>query len=89
MQVKTSKRFLKDVEDLSTSIQETIYELVEFAELAEGIYDLPNLKKMKGYKNAYRIRLGTYRIGILQFDTNTIYFERCLHRKDIYKYFPK
>lgn len=57
MQVKTSKRFLKDVEDLSASIQEIIYELVEFAELAEGIYDLPNLKKMKGYKNAYRIRL--------------------------------
>ncbi|MEG3988445.1 type II toxin-antitoxin system RelE/ParE family toxin [Microcoleus sp. S28C3] len=46
-----------------------------------------NLKKLKGEDNAYRFRVGDYRIGFY-FDGETVTFARVLHRKDIYRYFP-
>jgi mRNA-degrading endonuclease RelE of RelBE toxin-antitoxin system len=42
---------------------------------------------MTGYKNAYRIRLGNYRIGFLMIADELI-LNRVLYRKDIYDYFP-
>ncbi|MEE3716778.1 hypothetical protein V2H45_08470 [Tumidithrix elongata RA019] len=30
----------------------------------EGLADLKNLKKLQGYENAYRIKVGDYRIGV-------------------------
>lgn len=42
---------------------------------------------MKGAPYHFRIRIGEYRIGVV-ITGNTIVFERFLHRKDIYKYFP-
>jgi len=49
--------------------------------------EIPNLKKMKGHTNAYRIRFGDYRIGFL-FENNTIILSRVMNRKEIYRYFP-
>ncbi len=43
---------------------------------------------MKGAKNAYRIRFGSYRIGIY-LEGDHIILSRVLDRKDIYQYFPK
>ncbi|MBX6423476.1 type II toxin-antitoxin system RelE/ParE family toxin [Thermosulfurimonas sp. F29] len=45
------------------------------------------MKKLKGYKDFYRIRIGDYRIG-LQIKENKIIFVRFLHRKEIYRCFP-
>ncbi len=42
---------------------------------------------MKGSEDYYRIRLGDYRLG-LRIEEGTVSFIRCLHRKDVYKYFP-
>ncbi len=53
----------------------------------EKITEIKNLKKIKGDDNAYRIRIGDYRIGFfLEFDK--IIFSRVLHRKEIYRNFP-
>ncbi len=49
--------------------------------------EIPHLKKMKGYKNAYRIRFGDYRIGFL-FENNSIVLSRVMNRNEIYRYFP-
>ena len=81
--------FVKDIKALkSTPIYKSIKELV-FEEVPNlsRIEDIRNLKKLKGYENAYRIRAGDYRIG-LTFDGETIIFSRVLHRRDIYRYFP-
>ena len=48
---------------------------------------IPNLGKLKGYRNYYKIRFGDYRVG-LRYEDDTLIFERVLHRKDIYKYYP-
>jgi len=42
---------------------------------------------MKDYPCYYKIRFGVYRIGIKVVNDKVI-FERALHRKDIYSYFP-
>ena len=51
------------------------------------IDEVKNLKKLKGSKPFYRVRVGNYRIGF-RLDHNTLVFMRVLHRKDIYRYFP-
>lgn len=88
MQVEATKRFYKDVENLELETQVLVLELIQLAKTATSIKDLPNLKKMKGFKNAYRIRLGDYRVGFLTITKDSILFKRCLLRKDIYRYFP-
>ena len=45
------------------------------------------IERMKGYKSCYKVRFGSYRIG-LSLEGDTIVFERALHRKDIYRFFP-
>jgi mRNA interferase RelE/StbE len=47
-----------------------------------------NLKKLRAASGSYyRIRIGEYRIGLI-FSGGIVTFVRCLHRKEIYRYFP-
>ena len=54
---------------------------------SDSIADIPNIKKLSGFKYHYRVRIGDYRIGIMIINDEVL-FERFLHRKDIYKRFP-
>jgi mRNA interferase RelE/StbE len=47
--------------------------LIEHAEQAGGVYDIPHNKKMEGFKTLYRIRIGDYRIG-LELKKDTLWF---------------
>ena len=42
---------------------------------------------MEGAENAYRIRVGRFRIGFF-LEGDAIEFVRCLPRKDAYRHFP-
>ena len=88
MEIKFQKRFLKDLASVTSKSRLTIENLV-FNELntAEQITESEKLFKLKGFKSYYRIRIGEYRIGI-KIENDIISFERVLHRKEIYKYFP-
>ncbi len=89
MKIEYLPSFVKDLKALkSTPVFESIKALV-FEEIpnTSSFDDLANLKKLKGYENAYRIRLGDYRIGFV-FDGETVIFYRVLHRKEFYRYFP-
>ncbi|MCL1469102.1 type II toxin-antitoxin system RelE family toxin [Argonema antarcticum] len=89
MNIEYLPSFVKDLKALkSTPVFESIKALV-FEEIPHtSSFDaLTNLKKLKGYENAYRIRLGDYRIGFV-FDGETFIFYRVLHRKEFYRYFP-
>lgn len=87
--VEYTKRFLKDLAALPTSIQERVEPII-FEELeSENPFELGYLKKMKGYSDKYKIRLGDYRIGItVNKETQLLICERIAHRKDIYRTFP-
>ena len=61
--------------------------ILEF-EKSKSLTDLPNIKKLTGFKNYYRLRIGEYRLGFEKIDDNTLRFIMIAHRKDIYKLFP-
>ncbi|MEG3844080.1 type II toxin-antitoxin system RelE/ParE family toxin [Microcoleus sp. herbarium14] len=89
MKVEYLPSFLKDLKALkSTPVFQQIKEFA-FAEIpnVNDLQTIVNLKKLKGDDNAYRFRVGDYRIGFY-FDGETVTFARVLHRKDIYRYFP-
>ena len=89
MEVKIDKSFKKDVNRIKDkAILNIIASSIIKIQKAESIDQIKNFKKLKGTTNLYRIRIRDYRLGIIVSKTS-IEFIRCLHRKDIYKYFPK
>ena len=88
LQIRINKTFLKELARLPAAQRRKIEHFV-FVETKnfEKPEDVPNLRKLKGYKDYYRLRFGDYRAGI-KIQNNTLFFERILHRKDIYKFYP-
>ncbi len=88
MKVEFLKKFSKDLDDIKIkSVKQSVLRLIEFMEIVDTLDKIPNTKKLKGHRNAYRTRIGDYRIGFF-FESLTISLARILHRKDIYKIFP-
>jgi mRNA-degrading endonuclease RelE of RelBE toxin-antitoxin system len=88
MKVEFLKKFSKDLDDINTrSVKQALIRLIELMENIDSINKIPNTKKLKGHKTAYRTRLGDYRLGFF-FENSTISLARFVHRKDIYKIFP-
>ncbi|CAN1574870.1 RelE Cytotoxic translational repressor of toxin-antitoxin stability system [Flavobacteriaceae bacterium] len=88
MRVIFGKLFSKDllkIKDLTLK-NDVIQAIVEL-ENSESIQNLSNIKKMKGHSEAYRMRIGKYRLGFY-FDGETIELTRFAKREDIYKLFP-
>jgi mRNA interferase RelE/StbE len=89
MEIKIDKSFQKDTRRIKDkSILQRIANTIANIQRAKNLEDIKNLKKIRGTHSMYRIRIGDYRLGIIITDT-AVEFVRCLHRKDIYKYFPK
>ena len=65
-------------------------EPIVFTELeSENPFELGYLKKMKGYKDKYKIRVGDYRVGLTVDKKNqTMICQRVAHRREIYQIFP-
>jgi mRNA interferase RelE/StbE len=64
-----------------------IQKVIEHVEAARTFQEIPNLKRLEARGKYFRIRLGDYRIGLV-FEQGTVTFVRCLHRREIYRYFP-
>jgi mRNA-degrading endonuclease RelE of RelBE toxin-antitoxin system len=56
-------------------------------ETTSSLSSIPNIKKLKGDKTAYRLRIGNYRLGFF-FADGVIMLAAFETRKDIYKRFP-
>jgi len=89
MIVKIDKIFEKDTDKIKDrKILNKIADIIESLKATDNITSIKNIKKLKGSNKFYRIRLGDYRIGLI-IEDEVIKFIRCLHRKDIYRFFPK
>ena len=89
METKIDKTFQKDTGRIKNkSVLQRIANIIANVQRAKTLGEIKSLKKIRGTQSMYRIRIGDYRLGIIVTD-NTVEFIRCLHRKDIYKYFPK
>lgn len=88
MQVEFLSKFSKDLDRISQkSTRSNIVKLISLVEAARSLQDIPNLKKLTGFKSAYRVRIGDYRVGFF-YEEQRVLFARVVHRKDIYKVFP-
>lgn len=89
MKTAFRKSFERDLKSLKKDRQMLgrIRKKIEEVEEASGLEDLSSVKKLGGGDNYYRIRVGDYRIG-LALEDETVVFVRCLHRREIYRYFP-
>ena len=88
MNVEFLKRFSKDLDDIKNkSVKQALIRLIELMETVDALDKIPNTKKLKGHKSAYRTRIADYRVGFF-FENSTILLARFLHRKDIYNIFP-
>jgi len=88
MQIELTRKFQKQVENCKDEhIRSKILAIIKAVIASENLNEFPNLKKLTGFKNSYRIRLGNYRIGIM-IEDKTVIFAAFDHRSDIYKYFP-
>ncbi len=88
MHVVFLEKFSKDLDKIKDkktrrAVKNAIFKL----ETAESVNLITGLKRLKGEKDAYRLRIGDYRIG-MYIQSNTVELARIAHRKDIYDIFP-
>jgi len=90
MEVILSKRFFKELRKCPKNIQLQTKSLVEIAEKVTVLEEIPDIKKMTGYRDYYRIRVGGYRIGVKCESgiINVLYILTVQPRGDVYKTFP-
>ena len=88
MKIEFRSSFLKDIKRIEDSdLKKRVRDIIEKTEQAQNLYEIENIKKLRGGERYYRIRLGDYRIGLVLED-DTVVFVRFLHRRDIYRYSP-
>lgn len=87
MQVRYHKAFQKDLLKADPSIRKRIHIVIAHFEAATELHELQQVKKLKGHKDAYRIRVGHFRLGFFLVG-NEVHLARLLDRKEVYRFFP-
>ena len=88
MTVEYLKQFSKDLLKIKDeSLKNNLFDTIVALKNAETLNVISNFKKLKGHQDAYRIRIGKYRLGFY-FDGEVVEFARLDKREDIYKLFP-
>ena len=89
MKVAYRKVFVKDLFRLKgTETYDRVKELAfETLPSCDSLSDVPGTKPLRKARNAFRIRVGEYRVGLKK-EGDDIEVMRVLHRKDFYRFFP-
>ncbi len=89
MKVEFDKSFLKSLNKIKdVKILHRIEKVIVECESAPQISEINNVKKLQGYSDYFRIKLGSYRIGFQMISKLEIRFIIVVHRKNIYRKFP-
>ncbi|HEX7585616.1 MAG TPA: type II toxin-antitoxin system RelE/ParE family toxin [Prolixibacteraceae bacterium] len=73
---------------VDNQLKADIANAIRNVESAKSLRQINQLKKLKGYRQFYRIQIGSYRIGLM-IEAETVYFVDIDHRRNIYRIFPK
>lgn len=87
MNVIAVPSFHRDLKKMPKKVQLMAKEAHQYMINADNLRSLTNVKKMTGYKNHYRYRIGNYRIGFC-IENNSIVLLRLMNRDSIYLVFP-
>ena len=85
MQVSFATNFNRDIENLhDRSMVDRVEKIIQKIESAETRRDMPRSKKLRNVDNAYRIRVGRFRLGFIMQDQNVTLVE-FRPRKEMYR----
>ena len=87
MNVEYSKDFEKTVKKLSGKMLDSIRRVITEVKNAENIKDITDCKKLVGYRNVYRIRIGDYRAFFtfhIEIVNDTVIFRYLVSRGEAY-----
>lgn len=88
MKVEYLRKFSRDLDKIrDQNIKVRLISLIQQFEESQDLSELNGVSKLKGFQEAYRIRIGDYRLGFF-YDGETVELARFLHRKEIYRLFP-
>lgn len=88
MKVEFRDSFTKDLKSVKEKgLLKRAREAIEAIEKADSLDEIHSLKKLKGGRSYFRLRIVDYRMGLVLED-DVVIFVRFLNRKDVYKYFP-
>jgi mRNA-degrading endonuclease RelE of RelBE toxin-antitoxin system len=87
MEVQFLRSFEKDLNKADSTVRRKILSLVARMEAIRSVSELPQVKKLKGHEDAFRLRVGQFRLGFFV-QGNVVQLARLLDRRDIYRYFP-
>lgn len=88
MKVEYSKVFLKDIRKITDeNLKNDIMKVIVDFKSAQSLSEMSNIKKMRGHSEAYRMRIGKFRLGFY-YNGETVELERFVKRETIYKLFP-
>ena len=88
MKVVFLEKFIKDLDKITDrKARQSIKKAILKVENAPSMKKITGLKRLKGVKGAYRLRIGDYRIGFY-YENKIIEMARVAHRKEIYDLFP-
>lgn len=87
MNVEYSKDFEKSVKKLSGKMLDSIRRVIAEVKNAESIKEITDCKKLVGYRNVYRIRIGDYRAFFtfhVEIVNDTVFFRHLVSRGEAY-----
>ena len=87
MNVEYSKDFEKSVKKLSGKMLDSIRRVIAEVKNAESIKETTDCKKLIGYRNVYRIRIGDYRAFFtfhIEIVNDTVIFRYLVSRGEAY-----
>ncbi|MGB3308249.1 MAG: type II toxin-antitoxin system RelE/ParE family toxin [Nodosilinea sp.] len=88
-QVRYTKTFYKELAKVPAKVRQQIEGFVFGNAIKENPFGAGNVEKLKGYDDFYKVRFGSYRLGLrIDRENQVIEFRRVRHRQDIYHKFP-
>ena len=88
MKIKYHKSLEKDLRKINDKkIKQKLKLIILEMKEAKVLDELKSVKKLAGHPNAFRMRMGSYRLGFY-YENNILILSRFVKRNDIYKLFP-
>ena len=87
MNVEYSKEFKKSVQKLSGKVLDSVRRVIKEVKNAKSLKDITDCKKLVGYHNVYRIRIGDYRAFFtfhIEIVNDTVFFRYLVPRGEAY-----